>query len=193
MFAELLRSKLLGICEVSDRQAEQLHQHYNLLTRWNRTINLTRVRELDQAVERHYCESIFAACYLPFEPITLADLGSGAGFPGIPIAVMRPDIPVVLIESHLRKTAFLKEAARCLPNVRVIAGRAEDVRGEFDWVVSRAVRYTDMASTLTRLARHVELLTGRVDPHDMPGFIWAPPIQIPWGEHNQLLLGSRST
>src|ERR1017187_3778121 len=79
MFAELLRSKLAGICELSEPQIERLKLHYELLTRWNTVLNLTSVRTLEEVVERHYCESVFAACYLTEAPASVADIGSGAG------------------------------------------------------------------------------------------------------------------
>jgi 16S rRNA (guanine527-N7)-methyltransferase len=190
MFAELLRGKLAGICELSEPQIERLRAHYELLTRWNKVLSLTSVRTLEESVERHYCESVFAACHLPEGSVSVADVGSGAGFPGIPIAIVRPQCPVVLIESHRRKAAFLKEAARDLANVRVAGERAEDVAQRFDWVVSRAVRYLDIAGALKRLGRNVELLTGEVRAADLDGFEWREPIRLPWGERRYLWIGS---
>lgn len=192
MFAELLRSKLGGVCELSGAQIERLQKHHELLTRWNRVLNLTSVRTLEEAVERHYCESVFAADHLPGDVASIGDVGSGAGFPGIPIAVMRPGSSVVLIESHQRKAAFLREAARDLQNVRVIAKRAEDVAESFDWVVSRALRYSDIVGALKKLGRNAELLTGEVRACDLPGFKWKEPIRLPWGERRYLWLGSGS-
>jgi 16S rRNA (guanine527-N7)-methyltransferase len=189
MFADLLRAKLEGICELSEAQIERLGLHYELLTRWNKVLSLTSVRTLESAVERHYCESVFAALHLPEGAGSVADIGSGAGFPGIPIAVVRQDCSVVLIESHQRKAAFLKEAARELGNVRVIARRAEDVAERFDWVVSRAVRYSDIARALKKLGRNAELLTGEVRAGELGGFEWQEPIQLPWGDRRQLWIG----
>jgi hypothetical protein len=82
------------------------------------------------------------------------------------------NVQVVLIESHRRKAAFLKEASRDLANVRVLAKRAEDVAERFDWVVSRAVRYSDIAGALKKLGRNAELLTGELRAADLPGFEW---------------------
>lgn len=192
MFAELLRSKLAGICELSEPQIERLKLHYELLTRWNKVLSLTSVRTLEQSVERHYCESLFAGCHLPEGPASIADLGSGAGFPGIPIAIVRSDCSVALIDSHRRKAAFLKEASRDLANVRVIVRRAQDVAERFDWVVSRAVRYSDIAGDLKRLGRNAELLTGDVQALDVGGFVWREPIRLPWGERRYLWIGSNS-
>jgi 16S rRNA (guanine527-N7)-methyltransferase len=190
MFAEVLRSKLAGICQLSESQIEGLTSHYELLTRWNKVLSLTSVRTLEEAVERHYCESIFAACHLPKGPVSVADVGSGAGFPGIPIAIVRHDCSVALIESHQRKAAFLKEASRGLVNVRVLAKRAEDVLETFDWVVSRAVRYSDIAGVLMRLGRSAELLTGEVQASELPGFEWRQTIRLPWGERRYLWIGN---
>jgi 16S rRNA (guanine527-N7)-methyltransferase len=189
MFAELLRAKLAGICELSDAQIERMSQHYELLRHWNRVLSLTSVRTLEDAVERHYCESAFAACHLPGDPVSIADIGSGAGFPGIPMAIVRPDCPVVLIEAHQRKAAFLKEASRDLANVRVVAKRAEDGAECFDWVVSRAVRYSDIAGALIKLGRNAELLTGEVRAEDLVGFEWQKAIRLPWGERRYLWIG----
>jgi 16S rRNA (guanine527-N7)-methyltransferase len=192
MFAELLRRKMAGICELPESQVELLHRHYEILTRWNRVLSLTSMRTLEEVVERHYCESVFAASHLPKTPSSVADIGSGAGFPGIPIAIVRPDCSVALIESHQRKAAFLKEASRELANVRVLAKRAEDVTGSFDWVVSRAVRYSDIAATLKRLGRNAELLTGEVGAADLAGFDWEEPVRLPWGERRLLWIGKQS-
>jgi 16S rRNA (guanine527-N7)-methyltransferase len=191
VFAELLRSKLAGVCELSGAQIARLQKHYELLTRWNRVVNLTSVRTLEEAVERHYCESVFAAYHLPEGVASICDVGSGAGFPGIPIAITRPGSSVALIESHQRKAVFLREASRDLQNVRVIAKRAEDVAESFDWVVSRAVRYTDVARALKKLGRNAELLTGEVRAIDLPGFQWQEPLRLPWGERRYLWLGIR--
>ena len=190
MFAELLRSKLAGICELPDPQIERLKLHYDLLTRWNRVLSLTSVWTLEEAVERHYCESVFAALHLPEGPVSVADVGSGAGFPGVPIAIMRPECAIVLIESHQRKAAFLKEATRDLPNVRILAKRAEDVPERFDWVVSRAVRYSDIARALKKLGRNAELLTGEVRTEDLSGFEWQERLRLPWGDRRYLWIGT---
>jgi len=191
MFAELLRAKLAGICELSEAQVGRLKLHYELLTHWNSVLSLTSVRTVEESVERHYCESVFAAFHLPEGSVSVADVGSGAGFPGVPIAIVRPQFQVVLIESHQRKAAFLKEASRDLANVRVLAKRAEEVAECFDWVVSRAVRYADIAGTLKKLGRNAELLTGEVRAEDLVGFEWQNPIQLPWGERRYLWIGSK--
>ena len=189
MFADLLRQRLAGVVELSPGQVEALEAHYQLLLRWNRTLNLTSIKRMEEVVERHYCESLFMGTHLPQGRLRIADIGSGAGFPGFPVAVLRPDCSVTLIESHQRKAVFLRECSRNLPNVRVLARRAEDVDEEFDWAVSRAVSYEDLASFLKNLAPNADLLTGGEAPPDGIGFVWQIPIQVPWGEQRFLRSG----
>jgi len=149
---------------------EALKAHFALLSKWNKVLNLTRIDTWEEAVERHYGESLFLASHLT--PGTVADIGSGAGFPGFVVAAARPDCFVTLIESHQRKAVFLKEASRNLPNVRVLAKRAEDVGETFGWAISRAVSYSDLAIPLQRLGHRVALLTGaEAPPPDWP-FSW---------------------
>ena len=191
MFADVLRERLAGVVEVSPRQVEALEAHYQLLLRWNRTLNLTSIKRMEDAVERHYCESLFLGTHLPQGCLRIADIGSGAGFPGFPVAVLRPDCSVTLIESHQRKGVFLREASRNLPNVHVLARRAEDVNEQFDWAISRAVSYKDLASFLKNLAPNAGLLTGGEAPPDGIGFVWQTPIIMPWGEQRFLRMGHR--
>ena len=166
----------------------ELQEHYRLLQVWNRKLNLTS----EESLERHYGESIFLAEHLPAGPLRIADIGSGAGFPGFPVAIVRPDCEVTLIESHQRRAVFLKEASRRRPNIRVLAKRAEEVSERFDWVISRAVSYHDLAKSLKRLAPHAALLTGAELPPRELGFDWEAPIPLP-GSQQRFLLVSRET
>jgi 16S rRNA (guanine527-N7)-methyltransferase len=160
MFRELLLARCVG---VSQSQAVALEEHYDLLCRWNKVLNLTRIDRVEDAVERHYCESLFLATHLP-ETGSVVDIGSGAGFPGFVVAVARPQCSVTLIESHQRKAVFLREASRCIPNLRVRAVRAERVNDSFDWLISRAVSYSDLSDSVPRLAPNVVLLSGAEEP-----------------------------
>src|ERR1700738_4164741 len=103
------------------------------MIRWNQSINLTTVTDPAEAVERHYGESLLLAEHLTAGRVV--DIGSGAGFPGIPVAVVRPECHVTLVESHQRKAVFLREATRQMSNVRVIAKRIEAVQEGFDWSI----------------------------------------------------------
>lgn len=117
---------------------EKLLAYLGLLAKWNRAYNLTAVRDLEEMVSRHLLDSL---AMLPFvHGQSLADLGSGAGLPGIPLAIARPDLAVTLIESSGKKARFLREAARSLPlgNVRVFEARVQNVAGLFDTVTCRA-------------------------------------------------------
>jgi 16S rRNA (guanine(527)-N(7))-methyltransferase RsmG len=189
VFRELLARKLAGVAELSGTQLAALEAHYELLVRWNRKLNLTAITRMEGAVERHYCESVFLAVHLPAGHLRLADIGSGAGFPGVPVAVVRPDYDVVIIESHRRKAVFLREATRDLPNVRVVAIRAEEVNERFDRLVSRAVSYEDLAGILKHLAPAADLLTGAEPPPESLGFLWSEPVRLPWGRNRFLRSG----
>lgn len=109
-----------------------------LLAKWNRAYNLTAVREPTAMIPRHILDSLVV---LPFiHGQRLADLGSGAGLPGIPLAVARPDLAVTLIESNGKKARFLRAAARSLPlaNVTVLEARVQGPAGPFDTLTTRA-------------------------------------------------------
>lgn len=180
MFKELLAAEFGACGSLSGAQLDQLKNHYAALTRWNERLNLTRICELGDAVRFHYCESLFLARSLPPGAQRIVDIGSGAGFPGIPVAVFRPDCEVTLVESHQRKAVFLREASRELPNVKVISKRAEDVRDRFDWLISRAVAPADVLRL--SLAGDVALLIGEEDAASLTG--QATP--IPWGNQRVL-------
>ena len=181
MFRELLRERLAGIADVSDAQAAILERHYERMLLWNRTVNLTTITGVAEAVERHYGESIFLATHLSAGALRIVDVGSGPGFPGIPVAVLRPDCDMVLVESHQRKAVFLKEVCREMKNVQVLAKRGEEIEDRFDWAISRALSYRDLRGVLRRLAGRAMLLTGaEVPPPDL-GLEWLDPIPLPWG------------
>ncbi len=131
---------------------EQVSSYLKLLLRWNARVNLTAVRDPETIVTRHFGESLFAARILLRDresaaPSTLADVGSGAGFPGVPMKLFAPALDVTLIESHNKKAAFLKEVARTLgvEGLRVFAGRAEQWPGRANLVTLRAVEQFERA------------------------------------------------
>ena len=100
-FSQLLNRELSSWIGLSELQIDQLYQHYELLLRWNQRMNLTTVKPGSETVIRHYCESLFFAAHLPVkeQDTSVLDLGSGAGFPGIPMAILRPEWRVTLVES----------------------------------------------------------------------------------------------
>jgi 16S rRNA (guanine527-N7)-methyltransferase len=191
VFAEELTTRLRGVINLSSAQVGALAAHYELLCAWNRKLNLTRISGLGEAVERHYCESVFLAVQLAPGPLRICDIGSGAGFPGLPIAVVRPDCSVTLIEAHQRKAVFLREASRAMPNVRVLCSRVEGVTEVFELAVSRAVSYEDLGASLRRLAPLADLMTGADSPPDWLGFEWEPPMPMPWGKQRFVRVGRR--
>lgn len=192
MFRKLLQEKLQGIVVLSPEQLSLLEAHYELLKRWNQTLNLTRIENVAEAVERHYCESIFLGAHLPSGSLRIADLGSGGGFPGFPVAVLRPDCVVTLVESHQRKAVFLREAARSVRNVQVTAKRADEVPDRFDHVISRAVSYEDLSRALKVLGPNADLLTGIEEPPAKLGFVWHTAIPLPWGKQRFLRMGHKA-
>ena len=143
----------------------QLSAYLDLLLKWNARTNLTAIRDPEDIVRRHFGESLFAASHLPLEnlgvsttdpgAITLLDIGSGAGFPGLPIALLRPGVQVTLAESQNKKAAFLREAVRTLnlPNVEVWAARAETLPAhrQFHIVTLRAVDNMEAALSAARV------------------------------------------
>jgi len=129
----------LGLPLAGDAQGKLL-EYLALIEKWNRVYNLTAVREPAQMLAHHLLDSLSVAPHL--KGAALADVGSGAGLPGIPLALARPDIAVTLIESNHKKSAFLKQAAieLALPNVEIVNARVEacDKASRFDVVISRA-------------------------------------------------------
>lgn len=122
-------------------QQQQLSDYLDLLVRWNSKTNLTSIRDPEEMVVRHFGESLFIATHLPTCK-TLLDLGSGAGFPGLPIQIFLPDLTVTLAESQNKKATFLREVVRHLGlRTEVWADRAENMPPlrRFDAIVLRAV------------------------------------------------------
>ena len=191
-FTELLERELRPWLHLSPDQVAKLHEHYELLVGWNRKINLTSVEPGPEMVLRHYCESLFFAAQLPVEPASVVDLGSGAGFPGLPIAVLKRAWKVTLVESNQRKAVFLREAGRGLTNLAVAAMRAEDVTRQFDWIVSRAVDPEQVLSLVPKIASRIGLMLSEDDFVAVKGnsaVAWAEPIRLPWGDRRICVYG----
>src|ERR1700677_5110593 len=104
----------------------KLSAYLELLLKWNARTNLTAIRDPEEIIRRHFGENLFAGLHLASEADTLLDFGSGAGFPGLPIAILRPEITVTLAESQNKKSTFLREAVRTLGlKVEIWAARVE--------------------------------------------------------------------
>ncbi|HEX5352615.1 MAG TPA: 16S rRNA (guanine(527)-N(7))-methyltransferase RsmG [Rhodanobacteraceae bacterium] len=138
LFASLADGLAAMQLALPDGAQEKLLAYLDLLAKWNRAYNLTAVRDPAEMVSRHLLDSLAVLPYLHGK--TLADLGSGAGLPGIPLAIARPDIHVALVESNGKKARFLREAVRSLPlaNANVMQTRVQEASGTFDSIIARA-------------------------------------------------------
>jgi 16S rRNA (guanine527-N7)-methyltransferase len=182
--------------------AGQFEEQLSLILRWNARINLTAIRDEEGILARHFVESIACARALPEGIATLLDVGSGAGFPGIPIALCRPEIVVTLAESQGKKAAFLSEAIRVLGvAAKIHAGRAEALTEHFDCVTLRAVDRMELAvQATTRLVRAggwLALMTTGKELDALKAaagteFAWAEPLPLPGGDDRLLALGARA-
>jgi 16S rRNA (guanine527-N7)-methyltransferase len=180
--------------------------YIDLLLLWNRKLNLTAVRDPEQIVTRHFGESLFAAqrlfANMPLNAgMQLCDLGSGAGFPGIPIKFAFPELHVTLIESTQKKSVFLREVIRnlALTNIDVFAGRAETAAaGSADVVTLRAVeRFEEALPVAARLVRpqgRVALLIGQAQVARattvLSRFSWQTEVPIPMSSSRVLFVGT---
>ena len=190
-----------GLAPLDPRQTNSFLEYYSLFVRWNAKINLSAVRNEDSILSLHFVESITCARALPAGIATLLDFGSGGGFPGIPIALCRPEIAVTLAESQGKKAAFLQEAVRMLGiTARVHAQRAELLPSRFDCVTLRAVdRMTEAleaAVVLVAPSGWLALLTTRGDMGKLQaaagaGFSWSETVKLPGSEERVLALGKQ--
>ena len=181
--------------------AEGFGLYLELLLKWNARTNLTAVRSVEGILERHFLESISAARQLPEGITTLLDLGSGAGFPGIPMALCRPELSVTLAESQGKKAAFLQEVVRQLGlKVKVHGRRAEELTTSFDCVTLRAVDKMHLAASvaysLVTPAGWVAPLTSASEVDSLKAALpadcsWQAPLILAGGEQRVLLLGRK--
>jgi 16S rRNA (guanine527-N7)-methyltransferase len=188
-----------GVLDLPAGSYDKFRIYLELLVRWNQRLSLTAVREPDQIIRRHFVECAFVARRLPRDIADLLDYGSGAGLPGIPIAICRPEISVTLAEAHGKKAAFLREALRVLElKAEVYDGRVEAMpERKFDAVTMRAVEKMDLAIPLAlqRVNRYLVLLTtersGLAGGTALPGLEWLEPVSIPNTEQMVLEIGRR--
>jgi 16S rRNA (guanine527-N7)-methyltransferase len=194
--------KAYGIT-ASTRLCEQIRVYIDLLLRWNRKTSLTTVTQPEEIVRFHFGESLLAVPSVPIRHGRLADVGSGAGFPAVPIRMVFSNLSVVLIESNQKKATFLAEVARELQlvNVDVRRSRMEDV--SFDdqpvqFVSARAVRIDDDFLNWSRHALNstgsLVLWLGEEDASNISkqsGWSWAAPIRIPRSDRRVILHGTK--
>ena len=187
---------------LAQSQIESLQTYLDLLIKWNSRINLTSVRDPDEMVVRHFGESLFAAHRIFPEPIAASaiDVGSGAGFPGIPIKIWNQSIELILDESNGKKAAFLREVARVLNLKQVVveSKRAESLAGKADVVTLRAVeRFESILPTARNLLQRggrLALLIGEaqveIAKSVLPDLKWIDPIRIPLSDNRVLFIGN---
>jgi 16S rRNA (guanine527-N7)-methyltransferase len=207
-FARLAELLHPFIASLTPGQLAAISNYLDLLLRWNAHTNLTAVREPEDIVARHFGESLFAAAQLFSDSnvkLHAIDVGSGAGFPGLPLKIYAPGLHLTLIESQQKKATFLKEVVRALrlDKVDVFAGRAQDFPSSADLVTLRAVeRFENVLPAAATLLRHscepssrLALLIGDTQvelAHDLlPAMQWQPPIPIPQSTARVLLVGRR--
>jgi 16S rRNA (guanine527-N7)-methyltransferase len=206
----------------NDALYQHISTYIDLLLRWNARINLTAIRDPEEIVTRHFGESLFAARHLfpkiypvsavvkgfdfandqrPTTNDRVADLGSGAGFPGIPIKLWAPNIALTLIESNQKKATFLRELTRALTltDIDIQNVRAETLPpASFDVVTLRAVErlaaILPVAAALLAHGGRLALLVAssqlEATRSTLPPFAWDPPIPIPESKSRQLLVGT---
>ena len=187
--------------EVNPEQVLKIQQYMKILLAWNEKVNLTAIRDPLEVLNRHFCESMYAGTAVPIETGRLADVGSGAGFPGLPLKILRPKLQVFLIESSVKKATFLAEVLRelGLTDARVLVGRYEELGEEvapLDYVCSRALGefgpFLDWAGSKRVAAKQVVLWIGARDLEEIrriKTWEWREPIQVPNSLRRLLLVG----
>ncbi len=188
---------------VFDEQVRQIQQYIEILLSWNEKVNLTAIRDPLEILYRHFCESMYAAEAIPLKNGRLADVGSGGGFPGLPLKIMRPDLQVFLVESNIKKVTFLAEVIRelGLTSAQVLARRYEELGEEvapLDYVCSRALGeypvFLDWARSQQIAAKQVILWIGGRDLEEIQRiwtWDWSEPIEVPHSLRRLLLVGTR--
>jgi 16S rRNA (guanine527-N7)-methyltransferase len=197
---------------LSPAQLNKISMYIDILLQWNRQISLTAIRDPGEIVTRHFGESLFAAQQLfpqlagetvgpDSASVSVVDVGSGAGFPGLPMKIWETDILLTLIESNKKKAVFLREVGRTLSlsHVEVFDGRAEDYQKRADVVTLRGVeRFESVLSVAGRLivpGGRVALLIGAKQVGSakavLPNFEWDREIPIPHSESRVIQLGKQ--
>ncbi len=187
----------------SDHQVLQIQQYIKILLAWNEKINLTAIRDPLEILYRHFCESMYAAVAVPLENGRLADVGSGGGFPGLPLKIIRPDLRVFLVESNLKKATFIAEVIReiGLTDTQVLVRRFEELGEEIaplDYVCARALggfpSFLKWAHSQHLVAKQVILWIGARDLLEIQKvrtWEWREPVQVPHSLRRLILVGDK--
>lgn len=191
-----------NLASLTDSTTGQFYSYLELFLRWNERTNLSAIRDPESILSRHFLESIYCTQTLPAGIATLLDYGSGGGFPGVPVAILRPDLQITLAESQNKKAAFLNEVVRTLKlNAKVHSGRAEQLKHKFDCVTLRAVDRMEEAvhSAVTLVASSGWLLLMTTDSDSTAltaaagaSFTWSTPTSLPGGDQRIILAGHKN-
>jgi 16S rRNA (guanine527-N7)-methyltransferase len=197
-----LLSPFLENASLSAEQLAQIATYTDLLLKWNAHFNLTSVRNPEEMITRHFGESLFAARQLLSEDAadqTAIDVGSGAGFPGLPLKIWNPALKLTLIEAHQKKAVFLREVTRALKfsEVKVFSDRAENLDQQAGLVILRAVerfeKSVPAAAKLVAPAGRLALLIGESQIESaesiLPQVRWEAPFLLPLSRGRSLLVG----
>ena len=145
--------KLLEEFGLNNEQISKFQRYLELLLEWNEKFNLTAITDKDEIEEKHFIDSIELVKYFDVKNKTLLDVGSGAGFPGIPLAIVEPTLKITLLESNGKRVSFLHEVVKelDLKNVEIIQGRSEELgtREKYDIVTARAVKELNVLLEIT--------------------------------------------
>jgi 16S rRNA (guanine527-N7)-methyltransferase len=186
---------------LSNSQLSSIATYLSLLKKWNQTVPLTSFEDDAEIVAQHFGESIFAGSVVPIEGGRLADVGTGAGFPGIPLKIAFPGLHVTLIEPNAKKCAFLREAqtALGLSDVEVIRSRYEDFNAasaQYDFICSRALggyrRLLQWSRRVLKAQGYMVLWLGIDDSNLIArtkGWNWNLPEKIPESRRRVILSG----
>jgi 16S rRNA (guanine527-N7)-methyltransferase len=198
-----IASLLRPFAALDEKQLDRISAYLDLLLKWNAKTNLTSVRIPEEIVTRHFGESLFAASRLlaPGALETVIDLGSGAGFPGLPFAIWSPVVQVTLLESNVKKAAFLNEVIHALQltNARALRQRGEEHPGQADLVTMRAVeefaRSAPVALGLVCAAGRLALMIGAAQVDQAKALLrdvsWDPIIAVPGSRARVILSGTK--
>jgi 16S rRNA (guanine527-N7)-methyltransferase len=186
---------------LGDEQVLCIQRYIRILLQWNEKLNLTAIRDPLEILHRHFCESMYAGVALSLKAGRLADIGSGPGFPGVPLKILCPELELFLVESNIKKGTFLAEVVRDLglSNTRVLISRYEELSEEvvpLDYVCSRALgefdKFLAWASSERVAAKNVIMWVGGRDLEEIQkidGWEWDEPVAIPQSLRRFLLLG----
>jgi 16S rRNA (guanine527-N7)-methyltransferase len=189
--------------ELAAEQVAWIQEHMRILLFWNEKVNLTAIRDPQEILHRHFCESMYAAFAVPLEKGRLADVGSGGGFPGIPLKIARPELEVFLIESNLKKATFLAEVVRelGLTDMHILVNRYQELGEELaplNTVCSRALgefgAFLKWAGSAQVASDQVVLWIGGRDLEEVKQikeWEWREPLAIPQSLQRFLLVGRR--